>query len=84
MKENGMANSMDLLFIHTALLTLLVFWLRPLEKKSIISEITDKNGWMLILGVTISGSEYILVNIYNANIESEQLKVLNDLSELTG
>ena len=79
-----MANSMDLLFIHTALLTLLVFWLRPLEKKSIISEITDKNGWMLILGVTISGSEYILVNIYNENIESEQLKVLNDLSELTG
>ena len=31
---------------------------------------------------TIDGSEYILVNIYNANIESEQLKVLNDLSEL--
>ena len=30
----------------------------------------------------IDGSEYILVNIYNANTESEQLKVLNDLSEL--
>ena len=30
----------------------------------------------------IDGSECILVNIYNANTESEQLKVLNDLSEL--
>ena len=37
---------------------------------------------MLILEVTIDGSEYILANIYNTNIGREQLKVLNDLSEL--
>ena len=30
----------------------------------------------------IDGSEHILVNIYNANTESKQLKVLNNLSEL--
>ena len=37
---------------------------------------------MLILDVTIDGSEYILANISNTNKESEQLKDLNDLSEL--
>ena len=30
----------------------------------------------------IYASEYILVNIYNANTDSKQLKVLNDLSKL--
>ena len=34
------------------------------------SQITDKHGRLLILDVTIDWSEYILVNIYNANIES--------------
>ena len=38
------------------------------------SQITDKHGRILILAVTIDGSEYILVNIYNANTETEQLK----------
>ena len=52
------------------------------NKICINSQTTDKHGRILILDVTIDGSEYILVNIYNANIESEQLKVLNDLSEL--
>ena len=46
------------------------------------SQITDKHGRILIVDVTIDGSEYVLVNIYNANTESKQLKVLNDLSEL--
>ena len=52
------------------------------NKICVNSQTTDKHGRILILDVTIDGSEYILVNIYNANIESEQLKVLNDLSEL--
>ena len=46
------------------------------------SQTTDKYGRILILDIAIDGSEYILVNIYNANIESEQLKVLNYLIEL--
>ena len=52
------------------------------NKICVNSQITDKHGQILILDVTIDGSEYILVNIYNANTESEQLKILNDLSEL--
>ena len=52
------------------------------NKICVNSQTTDKHGRTLILDVTRDGSEYILVNIYNANIESEQLKVLNDLSEL--
>ena len=35
-----------------------------------------------MLDVTIDKSEYILINIHNANPKNEQLKVLNDLSEL--
>ena len=34
------------------------------------SQITDKHRRILILDVTIDGSEYILVNFYNANAES--------------
>ena len=52
------------------------------NKICVISQITDKHRRILILDVTIDGSEYILVNIYNANTESEQLKVLNGLHEL--
>ena len=46
------------------------------------SQITDKHGRILVLDVAIDGSEYILVNFYNGNTESEHLKVLTDLSEL--
>ena len=52
------------------------------NKICVNSQTTDKHGQIIILDVMIDGCEYILVNIYNANIESEQLKVLNDLSEL--
>ena len=46
------------------------------NKICVNSGITDKDGRILI------GSEYILVNIYNANTESERLKFLNDRREL--
>ena len=52
------------------------------KNRCVNNQTTDKHGQILILDVTVDGSEYILVNIYNANTESEQLKVLNDLSEL--
>ena len=77
MNENGKTNSVDLVFIHKVLLTIVVYWLLCVN-----SQITDKRGRILILDVTIDGSEYILVNIYNANKESKQLNVLNDLNEL--
>ena len=44
-------------------------------------EIKDKNGRILILQVTIQGSNYILISIYNANTEQQQLTVLNQLDE---
>ena len=45
------------------------------------NEIKDKNGRILILQVNIQGSHYILINIYNANSEQQQLTVLNQLDE---
>ena len=45
------------------------------------NEIKDRNGRILILQVTIQGSNYILINIYSANTEQQQLTVLNQLDE---
>ena len=45
------------------------------------NEIKDKNGRILILKVTFQGSNFILINIYNANTEQEQLTVLNQLDD---
>ena len=33
----------------------------------------------MILDVSVSDSEYILINLYNANIEKEQIDVLNNM-----
>ena len=38
---------------------------------------TDKEGRILILDVSINDSEYILINLYNANTENEQINVLS-------
>ena len=43
---------------------------------------TDKEGRILILPVSINDSEYILINLYNANTENEQIDVLSSLFEL--
>ena len=40
---------------------------------------TDKEGRILILDVSVSDSEYILINLYNANTEKEQIDVLNNM-----
>lgn len=42
----------------------------------------DQNGRMFILEVTIEESEYVLVNIYNANREHDQLKTIENLTNL--
>ena len=42
----------------------------------------DKEGRILILPVSINDSEYILINLYNANTENEQIDVLSSLFEL--
>ena len=43
---------------------------------------TDKEGHVLILDVSINDSEYILINLFNANTEKEQIDVLNNMFEL--
>ena len=36
----------------------------------------DKKGRILILDVCINDSEYILINLYNANTKKEQINIL--------
>ena len=43
---------------------------------------TDKDGRILILDVSVNDSECILINLYDANTENEQIDVLNSLFEL--
>ena len=45
---------------------------------------TEKKGRILILEVSINDSEYILINLYNANTENEQINVMSSLFELLG
>ena len=49
---------------------------------SVNKHVGDKNGRILILDVNIDEIRYVLVNIYNANNEVEQVQVLSELSEL--
>ena len=84
MKENGKINSVDLFFYSHGTFNSCGVLITFFGKNEICvnSQTNDKHGQILILDVAIDESEYILVNIYNENIESEQQKVLNDLSEL--
>ena len=43
---------------------------------------TDKEGRIFILDVSTNDSEYILMNLYNANTEKEQIDVLSILFKL--
>ena len=52
-----------------------------MEKKLFLEE-TDKEGCVLILDVSINDSEYILINLYNANTEKEQIDVSNNMFAL--
>ena len=49
---------------------------------SVNKQVGDKNGRILILDVNIDEIRYVLVNIYNANTEVEQVQVLSELSKL--
>ena len=43
---------------------------------------TDNDGRILILDVTINDLNFVLINLYNDNTETEQVSVLNNLSSL--
>ena len=49
---------------------------------SVNKQVGDKNGRILILDVNTDEIRYVLVNIYSANTEDEQVQVLSELSEL--
>ena len=40
---------------------------------------SDNNGRLLIMNISVDGNEYILINIYNENIEKDQVNLLNCL-----
>ena len=42
----------------------------------------DNDGRILILDVTINDVNFVLINLYNANTETEQVSVLNNLSSI--
>ena len=42
----------------------------------------DENGRILILETLIDDSEFILINLYNSNTESEQIQTFNELNTL--
>ena len=42
----------------------------------------DNDGRVLILDATINGSDYLLINVYNANTKREQLTTIKNLNNL--
>ena len=45
-------------------------------------EFKDNSGRYVILDCLIQDHPFLLINLYNANLEDEQVKVLNDLNRL--
>ena len=66
--KNGLSNSCGVLIAYFGTGTFIV------KKQQ-----TDKEGRILILDVSINDSEYILINLYNAITENEQIDVLSSL-----
>ena len=56
---------------------------------SVKKKLSDNSGRILVLDVTIDGTEYLLINLYNGNTEPEQLnilesqKILKDFQDLS-
>ena len=46
------------------------------------NKVNDNDGRVLILEATINGSDYLLINLYNANTEKEQLTTIKNLNNL--
>ena len=48
----------------------------------LLSKFNDKSGRVLILEIKIENKVLLLINLYNANTENEQLSTLSDLSNM--
>ena len=51
------------------------------EDLKVVNTALDKNGRMLILDAELNGTNFLLINFYNSNKESEQLSTLLKLLE---
>ena len=51
---------------------------------TIESEHKDQEGRYLLLKCIIQGHSLLLINLYNANQEANQVKVISDLLEMLG
>ena len=49
---------------------------------SVKKKLSDNSGRTLVLDVTINGTEYLLINLYNWNTEPGQLSILESLSKI--
>ena len=67
------------LFSHTAKQILAVLQTGFCRKNSfdLIHQKSDENGRILIIEAKINGDNFIVINIYNSNTESEQLKTFS-------
>ena len=45
-------------------------------------KLSDKKRRVLVLDTRIDDSDFLLINIYNANTEKEQVSVLNELTAI--
>ena len=69
--SNGKTNSCDVLTTYFGK-----------ETFNVKKQETDKEGRILILDVSVNDSEYILINLYNANTEKEQINVFSNMFAL--
>ena len=49
---------------------------------SVKKKLSDNSGRILVLDVTIDGTKYLLINLYNGKTETEQFKILESLSKI--
>ena len=52
------------------------------NKVNVLDKKTDENGRILILDVMVDETNFVLVNIYNPNTETEQVTTLLDLDKI--
>ena len=52
------------------------------NKVDVLDKKTDKNGRILISDVMVDETNFVLVNIYNPNTETEQVTTLLDLGKM--
>ena len=52
------------------------------EDFKVVNTARDKNGRMLILDAELNGTNFLLINFYNSNTESEQLSTFSTLQKL--